>query len=269
MTALQTLFQQIAAQIYGYSYVQAAILAHGGDLNDVSYSGDFFGQTDSESFSVQIDSVGANDTFSWKSSKGAGDNVLIVANTPILLTDNIFIKFIAITGHTIGDQWTYNIESQSSFKFVHLWNDDVAAVLKEQPEEYPFPVPAAFIEWSLTEPKQLGLGVQIYDPLDITIHILAEEIDSGDGNLDQAFSIYDLSEEMFSGNGFWDGLSLFKPDQCVAFVRTAEDPPFGHGYLLHLIQKWRTNLVDPGAKFPRRTIKTQPTDEVTNRIPAP
>jgi hypothetical protein len=60
-------------------------------------------------YKIQIDSVGATDTFKWSDSGGLIWNETNVAMTGIkqYLSDNIIVRFLATTGHTSGDLWEF------------------------------------------------------------------------------------------------------------------------------------------------------------------
>jgi hypothetical protein len=80
-------------------------------LNDMTAGGTFTG-TANRSFRVQIDGVGAIDTFSWIKSAPTqtipdATLVPISAGTPITLTEGMTITFAASTGHTLGDRWDF------------------------------------------------------------------------------------------------------------------------------------------------------------------
>ncbi len=80
------------------------------NLNDVSASGTFAG-TANRSFRVQIDGVGAPDTFSWMKSSATSTvwdatGVLVTAGT-ITLTEGMFVSFATTTGHTLDDRWDF------------------------------------------------------------------------------------------------------------------------------------------------------------------
>ena len=78
----------------------------GTGLNDAEYR-DYYNGTDTKTYSVRIDSVGATDTFEWSVDDFSTTEATGVAITggDQLLNDHIKIHFDAITGHTLNDRW--------------------------------------------------------------------------------------------------------------------------------------------------------------------
>ena len=144
------------------------------------------------------------------------------------------------------------------FNFYHVWNNhaEKAKSLDENgAPQYGINCPALMVEWSDdTEISQLGNGVQIYDPLFIRIHILHDEIDSADGNMDQNMNVYILKQKVFQA------LQGFEPDGAVAFVRISETRDYDHTNLYHFIQTYQTNYVDGTMELP---VNGQETDGTT------
>jgi len=80
----------------------------GTGLNDLSTSGDFSG-TSFLNYRVEIDSIGATDTFRWSDDGGATWDASGVAITGAAQTLNngIIVTFGAVTGHTLNDYWNF------------------------------------------------------------------------------------------------------------------------------------------------------------------
>jgi hypothetical protein len=135
------------------------------------------------------------------------------------------------------------IESDvTDINFIHIWNNQVEKI-KETDEEgnplYCIQYPALLVEFSApNEIVQLGNGVQLYDPLDIRIHIVHVEIDSMDGNLEQNVNVFTLKRNVFKA------LQGLEPDVCCAFVRVSEEQDYDHNNVYHYIQTYRTNYAD-------------------------
>jgi hypothetical protein len=128
------------------------------------------------------------------------------------------------------------------FAFIHIWNNQLEK-LKSKDENgndyYNINYPALFVEFTApNEILQLGNGVQLYDPLDIRIHIIHNEIDSMDGNLEQNINVFALKQKVFKA------LQGFEPSGCCAFTRVNEEQDYDHNNLYHYIQTYRTNYVD-------------------------
>lgn len=122
-------------------------------------------------------------------------------------------------------------------KFQRMWNDQLNQ--DEKGEGYTFPCPAVFPELLSPNPaKQLGDGVQLFDPLVIRLHILHVQLDSGDGTMEQNLDAWDFAQEVYKK------MQRFEPDGAVAFVRTSEERDYSHKAIYHLIQDYTTNYID-------------------------
>lgn len=85
----------------------------GPGLNDMSFKGNYSGDAASKSFYVRIASQGipgfSVDTFDWSYNNSfsplQGIAVPITGSNQ-LLSDGIYVKFVALTGHTPGSQWS-------------------------------------------------------------------------------------------------------------------------------------------------------------------
>lgn len=152
--------------------------------------------------------------------------------------------------------------------FTNVWNNH-AEKMKSTDENgapiYGINCPAVLVEWADdTEITQLGNGVQLYDPLFIRIHILHDEIDSQDGNMDQNLNVFTLKQYIFQA------LQGFEPDGAVAFVRVSETRDYDHTNLYHFIQTYQTNYMDSTMSNPVNghcTDGTTKLDETIEIVP--
>jgi len=97
--------------VYNFDTTPGPVFFTGTGLNDLTTGGTFTG-TANRSFRVQIDSVGATDTFSWTKTSTATPIVWDATTVPIsagttTLTEGITISFAALTGHTLNDRWDF------------------------------------------------------------------------------------------------------------------------------------------------------------------
>ncbi len=128
------------------------------------------------------------------------------------------------------------------FNMIKIWNNQVEWSLEK--DELGAPIysinyPALFVEFTAPqEIAQLGNGVQIYDPLDIRIHICHNEIDSMDGNMEQNVNVFALKQQVFQA------LQFFEPDNACSFTRMNEEQDYAHPDLYHYIQTYRTNYTE-------------------------
>ena len=98
--------------VYNYDTTPGPVFFTGTGLNDMTAGGTFTG-TANRNFRVQIDSVGAIDTFSWTKSSATttivwdATLVPISAGSTTIGTEGMTITFGALTGHTLNDRWDF------------------------------------------------------------------------------------------------------------------------------------------------------------------
>ena len=141
------------------------------------------------------------------------------------------------------------VESKNlGFNMIKIWNNQIEKS-KEKDENgsslYAINYPALFVEFTAPyEISQLGDGFQIYDPLDIRIHIAHNQLDSMDGEMEQNIDVFALKQQVFIA------LQTFMPEGCVAFCRIAEEPDYDHPDLYHYVQTFRTNFIENTSEMP-------------------
>ena len=141
----------------------------------------------------------------------------------------------------------------NALQFVQLWNNQFAKWLDdikdlefkdlEAPTDtknstYAVNYPAILIEFYNAECNQLGRGVQAYDDLIVRIHIVHQQLDAGDGTMEQNLDVYDLQDAVYSA------LQKFRPAGCVEFIRGRHELDWNHGNLYHYIVEYGTNYMD-------------------------
>jgi len=98
------------AGIYGLgNYTFSAITFTGSGLDDLTYDQTAFTGLKDVTYTVTIDSTGGTDTFSWTDTLGNSNTNVPCSVTPIILSDNMAITFGAVTGHTLGEEWTFDV----------------------------------------------------------------------------------------------------------------------------------------------------------------
>ncbi len=88
----------------------------GTGLDDMGTSGTYTGTNDL-TYRVEIQSTGAPDKFRWSRDDGASwaqENINIITGN-ITLENGIQVIFSNTTGHTIGDYWTFQVTTDSTF----------------------------------------------------------------------------------------------------------------------------------------------------------
>jgi hypothetical protein len=101
-------YPDTSAGIVVYTSASTTVLG----LNDLTTSGTFTG-TAGRFFRIQIDSVGATDTFRWTKNYTSQTIVWDASNVAITgiaqpLTEGLSVTFAAATGHTLNDRWEFN-----------------------------------------------------------------------------------------------------------------------------------------------------------------
>jgi len=117
---------------------------------------------------------------------------------------------------------------------------------------YLFAMPAVFVDFDFSEVKQMGQGYQLYEPVRVTLHIVCQQLDSGDGYLDQNSIIIPLKNSIF--------LAVQKkyPTRGGMMVRTSETADYGHNNLYVWKQIYTTTLVDHIGRDPINGVTLQP-----------
>ena len=77
----------------------------GAGLNDLVTNNVYIGSIDA-SFEVEIDSIGATDTFRWRKDGGSWTSLVPITSSAQTLSDGVTVTFASITGHTLNDLWT-------------------------------------------------------------------------------------------------------------------------------------------------------------------
>lgn len=130
-------------------------------------------------------------------------------------------------------------------KYCKEWNEQYSDIIKDKDVETMFPMPAAFIEYEAPEGAvQLGAGVQSWDPLNITLHILHWQLDAGGGDMEQNLEVYDLVAAIHLK------MQLYSSNGCVPMVCVEQSPDIGHGNVRHFTLKYKTNLIDSSTVLP-------------------
>ena len=139
------------------------------------------------------------------------------------------------------------LRTLTSLSYVAVYNQQYERI--GDPNEdgengYLFAMPAAFVEFDLSQVKQLGQDYQLYEPVIVRVHIVMNELDAQNGYLDQNLNIIALKNEVLLK------LQRFRPTQGSELIRTSEMPDYGHTNLYVWKQEYTTTFVDKIAKDP-------------------
>lgn len=156
--------------------------------------------------------------------------------------------------------------------YIDMWNDQLSRITDEKEnQEYIFDFPAILIEFRAPQEIQsIGNNVQIFDPLDIIMHIVHHQFDGGvdvategaatDSVLENNLSVMDFKQRVYKA------LSLFCPTGCSPWVRNASEQDYSHGNLYHYVQTFRTTFLDRSAELPMDGIEKNPPTDWENNI---
>lgn len=103
----------------------------GTGLDDLTASGFYTGGS-TITFTVKIDGTGATDTFKWSTDGGSTWVATTVSITGLVQTlqNGFKIKFNAITGHTLDDQWDIEVIVTPGVPNTFKWSDDNGSTWK-------------------------------------------------------------------------------------------------------------------------------------------
>jgi hypothetical protein len=141
--------------------------------------------------------------------------------------------------------------------YVRMFNNQFEKAVNDN-STYDFPFPCVFVEFiNDQEPKQLGAGVQIYEPLFIKFYLGVNELDSASGTLDQNLSIFDLKDKLYKA------LQKFEPTKAGMFIRTAEEQDYDHTNIYIWNQTYKTSYIDDNMYEPINPEYTEPITDLT------
>ncbi len=144
--------------------------------------------------------------------------------------------------------------------FVAMYNGQFDDLDEDGNTIYSFPTPFVLVEFSDDNPwQQLGGGVQILDPLVVTLHYGHYQLDAQDGTMEQNLDVYDDTEFLFKK------MTLFTPDGASAFIRGGFFQDKRHKALYHAQQRYTTTYMDTTAIQPiDGVVKDPPIDLIIN-----
>jgi pyrrolidone-carboxylate peptidase len=99
----------------------AVINFTGTGVNDLRTRGVYRGTTTS-TYEIEIDGTGATDTFKWKKDSGSYTNNVSIVSPEQVLDEGIIIRFDTLTGHTLGDKWTFNVVNENNYVSARILN---------------------------------------------------------------------------------------------------------------------------------------------------
>ena len=131
----------------------------------------------------------------------------------------------------------------TTIKHIAVYNDQLGLVDDRNSASYDYP--AVFIEMVTDIPaRSVGNGVQLYEPLDIRIHIVYQQLDSQLGTLDENLDVLDFKQTVYQN------LQGFEPNGASTFFRVSEVQDYQHTNIYHYIVTFRTTYLDAAMILP-------------------
>jgi hypothetical protein len=128
-----------------------------------------------------------------------------------------------------------------SFKFVHIWNDQLTQLANG--DTYVFPFPCAFVEIISPNPfVAIGGGYSVGDII-IRIHIGHEEYDAGSGNFEENVNVFTFRDAVI--NKF----NNFQPTGGSSMMKISESQDYSHTNLYHYTIDFSCAFVDSVGSF--------------------
>jgi hypothetical protein len=141
--------------------------------------------------------------------------------------------------------------------YVRIFNNQFENVTVKN-STYDFPMPCVFVEFeNANEPKQLGGGFQLYEPLNVILHLGVNELDSATGYLDQNLNVFDLKDKLYKA------MQKFEPNKASIFIRTSEEQDYDHTNIYVWKQTYKTTFLDGNMEEPQNPTYTIPVTDLT------
>ena len=125
--------------------------------------------------------------------------------------------------------------------FVSMWNAQAKNLMGEHPSQWPFAVPAVFIEFlNPMKYTQMTNGLQLLEALNIRLHFVNTFFNATNGIdvLEEDPGQFDLIESVFAA------LDGFQTEGCVCCVRTGQGADYDHTDVEHYWCDFVSNYVD-------------------------
>ena len=123
--------------------------------------------------------------------------------------------------------------------FCHVWNNQFDGEIDENGNsKYAIPLPAAMVDIVNPQPRaQIGGGITGGD-ITIRIHIGMEQLDAGDGTMEQNLVIFKLRDALITL------LTDFQPTACSCMQLVSEEQDKSHTNFYHYILDFNTHFID-------------------------
>lgn len=137
------------------------------------------------------------------------------------------------------------LKETNKFNWYSVWNNQIERMINS--ESYAIMNPSVYVELETQDQHQLLENYQGYD-INVNIHIVAEELDAGDGNIDEFISVYTLRDEVVKK------LNFFRINQGGFLTKISEIQDYNHSNLYHYIITYRAHYIDNTAVITPLTV---------------
>ena len=132
-----------------------------------------------------------------------------------------------------------NQDKKTAQLYARVWNNQFQLLQAGQIEA--FPLPCAFVEVvAPNKYNQLGGGITESD-ITFRIHLGMEQLDTGDGTMEQNLKIFALRDSVITL------LTYFEPTACSPLMHTVDEQDYYHSNMYHYILSFICSYIDkPG-----------------------
>lgn len=134
----------------------------------------------------------------------------------------------------------------TDYKYIGMWNNQLTET--KNGSEFDKPRPWLLFEFVSSQVDSVGGGVQVFDPLLIRMHTIAELFDAADGTNELNLAVFDLTDKLYK---------KFQLNQVTGadygtspLNRTEVEVDSNHDNLYHHITTFTTTWVDNSATLP-------------------
>jgi hypothetical protein len=129
------------------------------------------------------------------------------------------------------------------FQYCRVFNDHFNRMERQEIEAFPFPCALVEIATPI-DFMPIGGGLAQADVI-WRIHIGMQELDAGDGTMEQNLDVFSLYRDTVVA-----ALSNFKPTACGLLFRVAEQPDFNHTNIYVYTVEFKCGFIDSkGSKY--------------------
>ena len=148
-----------------------------------------------------------------------------------------FVNSIMTKVSQIPYTWSVEQPDQTRlFQWVAMWNNQI----RQWKDKMSFPVakPACFLQIDLGDAMNMGLGVTLYQNVDIKLHIVDWQMDAGDGTIDQNLEVY-VWRDLLKTH-----MENFFPLHGGCVTQTSEEQDYEHTDVYHYVVNFVCSMTD-------------------------